>query len=103
MAAVSEVWEAHRSKLYKKIIELDQEHIENLVTALKEHHLIDQGFSDEKLEQETAEAVVDSAGRIVTSNPTALSNFLDIIETFGMQPLADTIRSKVNLSGSSMN
>ena len=48
--------------------------------------------SDEMLEQETAEAVVDSAGRIVTSNPTALSNFLDIIKTFGMQPLADTIR-----------
>ena len=102
MAAVSEVWEAHRSKLYKKIIELDQEHIENLVTALKEHHLIDQSFSDEKLEQETAEAVVDSAGRIVTSNPTALSNFLDIIRTFGMQHLANTISSKVNLSGSSM-
>ena len=102
MAAVSEVWEAHRRELYKKIIELDQEYIENLVTTLKEHHLIDQRFNDEKLEQETAEAVVDSAGRIVTSNPTALSSFLDIIKTFGMQPLADTIRRKVDLSGSSM-
>ena len=105
MAAISEVWEAHRSELYEKIIELGQVHIEKLVTALEEHHLIDQSVIDvivEMSEQETAEAVLDSAGRIVTSNPTALSKFLDTIKTFGMQPLADTIRGKVNLSESSM-
>ena len=103
MAAVSEVWEAHRRELYEKIIELDQERIENLVSAIKKHHLIDQSLIDEMSEQVTAEAVVDLAGRIVsTSNQTALSAFLDIIKTFGMQPLADTISSKVNLSGSSM-
>ena len=86
-------------------LELGQVHIEKLVTALEEHYLIDQTVIDvivEMSEQETAEAVLDSAGRIVTSNPTALSKFLDTIKTFGMQPLADTIRGKVNLSESSM-
>ena len=104
MAAIREVWEAHRSELYEKIIELDQVHIEKQVTALEEHHLIERSVINvvEMSEQQKAEAVLDSAGRIVTSNPTALSNFLDTIKTFGMQPLADTIRGKVNLSESSM-
>ena len=104
MAAISDAWEAHRSELYEKIIKLDQVHIEKLVTALEEHHLIEQNVINvvEMSEQETAEAVLDSAGRMVTSDPTVLSNFLDTIKTFGMQPLADTIRGKVNLSESSM-
>lgn len=41
-AAISDEWEAHRSELYEKIIKLDQVHIEKLVTALEEHHLIEQ-------------------------------------------------------------
>ena len=85
-----------------EVIELGEVHIEKLVMTLSEEQLIDQNVTDivvEMSEQETVETVLQSIG---SSNPTALSHFLDIIKTFGIQPLAETIKDQVNLVGSLM-
>ena len=105
MTSISDLWEAHRDELCVKVIELGKVHIEKLVMTLSEEQLIDQNVIDivvEMSEQETVETVLQSVGSRIASNPTALSHFLNIIKKFGIQPLAETIRDKVNSLGSLM-
>ena len=105
MTTIMDVWEAHRHELRQKIIELGKVHIVNLVMALEKHQLIHQNTTDivvEMSEQDAGEMVVQLVGSEIASTPTALSHFLNIIKTFGVQPLAETIKDKVNSLGSLM-
>ena len=105
MTTIMDVWEAHRHELRQKIIELGKVHIVNLVMALEKHQLIHQNTTDimvKMSEQDAGEMVVQLVGSEIASTPTALSHFLNIIKTFGVQPLAETIEDKVNSLGSLM-
>lgn len=98
MTTISNVWEAHRDELCEKLIELGKVHIEMLVIKLEERQLIDMTDIIIKMSaQEIVEMVVQSVGNRIASNPTVLSNFLNIVKTFqGIQPLAETIEDEVN-------
>ena len=98
MTTISDVWEAHRDELCEKLIELGKVHIEMLVIKLEERQLTDMTDIIVKMSaQEIVEMVVQSVGNRIASNPTVLSNFLNIVKTFqGIQPLAETIEDEVN-------
>ena len=105
MTTISDVWEAHRDELCGKLIELGKVHLEKLVMILSEEQVADQNMTDTAVEmsdKETVEMVVQSVGSEIASDPTTLSRFLNIIKTFGIQPLAETIEDKMNSVGSLM-
>ena len=105
MTTISDVWEAHRNELCGKLIELGKVHLEKLVMILSKEQIADQNMTDiavEMSDKETVEMVVQSVGSKTASDPTTLSRFLNIIKTFGIQQLAETIEDKMNSVGSLM-